>query len=131
MKFAGIEDFWGNLYYWIDGLFSNATRNMLTGFTSFNDTGSGYTDRGQGATSNIGNYMSVSQGTSSTGFIAKTVSGSESTYFCDYAILNDSSLPIFGGYWTSDSNAGAFLLSIAYSAADAYATVGGRLMFYN
>jgi hypothetical protein len=128
MKFAGIEDFWGNLYYWIDGLFSNTTRNMLTGFTSFNDTGSGYTDRGQGATSNIGNYMSVSQGTSSTGFIAKTISGSESTYFCDYAHLSASSLPIFGGRWASASSAGAFRLSVA-SAIGAFSDLGGRLMF--
>lgn len=129
LKFAGIEDFWGNLYYWIDGLYSNATRNMLTGFTSFNDTGSGYTDRGQCATSNLGNYMSVSQGTSATGFIAKTVEGSNSTYFCDYAHLRASRLPSFGGGWADASDAGAFRFGLSYSAADANAALGGRLMY--
>ena len=53
MKFLGIEDFWGNLRWWIDGLFSDSNRNIKTAFQNFNDTGSGYTDRGQGATSNI------------------------------------------------------------------------------
>jgi len=129
MKFAGIEDFWGNLYYWIDGLFYNATRNMLTAFASFNDTGSGYTDRGQGATSDIGNYMSVSQGTSATGFIAKTVAGSDSTYFCDFASLHASRLPAFGGHFANASGAGAFRLRLALSAADVYSNLGGRLMF--
>jgi len=129
MKFAGIEDFWGNLYCWIDGLFSNSTRNILTAFKTFNDTGSGYTDRGQGATSNIGNYMSVSQGASATGFIAKTVAGSNSTYFCDYASLDASSLPCFGGYWARASHAGAFRLTLADSAAAASSIIGGRLMY--
>jgi hypothetical protein len=129
MKFAGIEDFWGNLYYWIDGLYSNATRNMLTAFKTFNDTGSGYTDRGQGAPGNIGNYMSVCQGTSATGFIAKTVAGSASTYFCDNASLYASGLPRFGGHWADASAAGAFRVNLAISAADAYSILGGRLMF--
>lgn len=129
MKFAGIEDFWGNLYYCIDGLFSNATRNILTAFKTFNDTGSGYTDRGQGATSDIVGFMSVCQGTSATGFIAKTAAGSDLTYFCDYAALADSRLPFFGGNWAVGPTAGAFLLALAGSAADEIPFIGGRLMY--
>ena len=71
MKFLGIEDFWGNLRWWIDGLFSDSNRNIKTAFQNFNDTGSGYTDNGQGATANIGNYMSKPQGTSQTGLLQK------------------------------------------------------------
>jgi len=129
MKFLGIEDFWGNLRWWIDGLYSDDNRNIKTAFQNFNDTGSGYTDRGQGATSNIGNYMSKPQGTSQTGFIAKEVSGSASTYFCDYAALNASRLPYFGGYWNSGSNAGAFYLHVSHSASYSYSYLGGRLMY--
>jgi len=129
MKFLGIEDFWGNLRWWIDGLYSDDNRNIKTAFQNFNDTGSGYTDRGQGATSNIGNYMSKPQGTSQTGFIAKEVSGSASTYFCDYASLNASRLPYFGGGWNSGSHAGAFSLRVDYSASSSYSYLGGRLMY--
>lgn len=129
MKFLGIEDFWGNLRWWIDGLFSNANRNILTAFKDFNDTGAGYEDHGQGAAANIGNYMSKPQGTSQTGFIAKEVTGSETTYFCDSANLNASCLPYFGGIWHNASTAGAFSLHVNYSASTSYASLGGRLMY--
>lgn len=129
MKFLGIEDFWGNLRWWIDGLFSDSNRNIKTAFQNFNDTGSGYTDRGQGATSDIGNYMSKPRGTSQTGFIAKEVSGSASTYFCDYAYLYASRLPDFGGYWDSASDAGAFCLYVNRDASSSNSTLGGRLMY--
>lgn len=129
MKFLGIEDFWGNLRWWIDGLFSDSNRNIKTAFQNFNDTGSGYTDRGQGATSDIENYMSKPQGTSQTGFIAKEVSGSASTYFCDYANLNASRLPYFGGHWSNGSTAGAFYLRVYYSASNSHSSLGGRLMY--
>lgn len=129
MKFLGIEDFWGNLRWWIDGLFSDSNRNIKTAFQNFNDTGSGYTDRGQGATSDIENYMSKPQGTSQTGFIAKEVSGSASTYFCDYTNLNASRLPYFGGHWNNGSTAGAFYLRVYYSASNSHSSLGGRLMY--
>lgn len=129
MKFAGIEDFWGNLYYWIDGLFSNATWNILTAFKSFNDTGSGYTDNGQGATANIEGYMSKPQGGNGTGFVLKEYSGSNSTYFCDDGYLYASRLPDFGGYWANGSHAGAFRLAVDASASNSYSSVGGRLMY--
>lgn len=129
VKFAGIEDFWGNLYQWIDGLFSDASRNILTAFDNFNDTGSGYTSRGQGATSNIGNYMSKPQGTSETGFIAKEVNGSSTTYFTDSAYLYASGLPIFGGGWDDGDSAGVFQLDVNYSASYSSSGIGGRLMY--
>lgn len=129
MKFLGIEDFWGNLRWWIDGLFSDSNRNIKTAFQNFNDTGSGYTDRGQGAISDIGNYMSKPQGTSQTGFIAKEVSGSSSTYFCDYAYLYASRLPNFGGNWNNGSSAGAFSLPVYSSASRSASYLGGRLMY--
>lgn len=129
MCFLNIEDMWGNLRWWIDGFFSNASRNMLTAFTSFNDTGSGYANRGQGATSDIGNYMSKPQGTSEAGFIAKEVAGSETTYFSDYADLNASCLPAFGGSWGNASVAGVFYLRVNSSSSSSSANLGARLMY--
>ena len=129
VKFAGIEDFWGNVFYFIDGIFSDASRNILTAFDNFNDTGSGYTSRGQGATSNIGNYMSKPQGTTETGFIAKEVNGSTTTYFCDYAYLYASRLAFFGGHWDYGDRAGAFRLDVYRSASYSDSHYGGRLMY--
>ena len=129
VKFAGIEDFWGNLYYLIDGIYSDASRNILTAFDNFNDTGSGYTSRGQGATSNIGNYMSKPQGTTETGFVSKEANGSSSTFFCDYTELRDSSLAFFGGYWNSGDGAGAFRFCVSRSASSDTGAHGARLMY--
>lgn len=129
VKFAGIEDFWGNIFYFIDGIYSDSNRNILTAFDNFNDTGSGYTSRGQGATSNIGNYMSKPQGTTETGFIAKEVNGSSTTHFCDYAHLNASRLAFFGGGWNDGDSAGAFQLFVNRSASYSASYCGGRLMY--
>lgn len=129
-KCLGIEDFWGNMYWWIDGLFCDSSRNILTANSGFNNTGSGYTDNGQGATSNISGYMNKVQGGTKTGFIIKESSGSSTTHYCDYGRLYAGRLPAFGGYWTIDLGAGAFLLNVDYSASAASAYIGGRLMYY-
>lgn len=129
VKLFGIEDFWGNVWEWIDGLFCDASRYIKTAFQSFNDTGSGYTNRGQGATSDIGGYMSKPQGTSEAGFIAKKVSGSSTTYFADYAYLSAGYLLIFGGRWNDGASAGAFHLYVVCSASNSNSGVGARLMY--
>lgn len=129
MKFLGIEDFWGNLRWWIDGLYSDGNRNIMTAFQGFNDNGNNYTNRGQGATSNINGYMSKPQGSDAAGFVLKEANGSETTYFADYAYLYASCLPYFGGYWDAASYAGAFYLPVFYSASFSYSYLGGRLMY--
>lgn len=127
-KFCGIEDFWGNRYYWIDGMFSNATRNILIANQTFNNTGAGYTDYGIGAATNIEGYISAIQGETETGFMPKTVAGSLSTYYADYGGLYASCLPRFGGYGADADYAGAFGLDVDRSAADAYPIIGARLL---
>ncbi|UGB31718.1 hypothetical protein [Metabacillus sp. B2-18] len=127
-KFCGIEDFWGNSYYWVDGFYSDASRNMLIGTQNFNDTGSGYTNYGQGATADIGGYISDVQGGTETGFVIKASAGSASTHYPDYGNLSASRLPCFGGYWPDASYAGAFQLDVKYSAADSSSYIGGRLL---
>src|SRR5574344_1562896 len=122
VKCLGIEDFWGNYWEFVDGLASDASRNVLTCKLAkdFATNGTGYDNNGNGGVSaNIGNYMSRCQGGSNAGFTAQTVAGSDSTYFCDYASLCASCLAIFGGYWADASLAGAFQLNVnnAFSAS--------------
>jgi hypothetical protein len=126
--FCGIEDFYGNLRYWIDGFFSNATRNMLIANQGFNDTGSGYADYGQGANADLGGYISNVQGATETGFIVKATTGSTTTYYPDYGNLSTSSLLFFGSSWTEAGIAGAFRLGAYYAASNSGADVGARLM---
>nr|WP_259545015.1 hypothetical protein [Heyndrickxia oleronia] len=128
VKFCGIEDFWGNCYYWIDGLYSDSNWNILIGTENFNDTGSGYTNYGRGATANLSGYISDIQGRTETGFIIKASAGSTTTYYADYGDLYSSRLPYFGGSWANADAAGAFRLYVNDSASAAYSYIGGRLM---
>ena len=128
VKFCGIEDFWGNVRYWVDGFFSDASRNMLIGTQGFNDAGSGYTNYGQGATSDIGGYISTVQGGTESGFVIKATAGSTTTFYADYGILYASRLPTFGGYWAHAGDAGAFCLTAADSAVTALSAIGARLL---
>lgn len=127
-KFCGIEDFYGNLRYWIDGFFSNATWNILIANQSFNDTGSGYTDYGQGATANLSGYISTVQGGTETGFVVKATAGSATTYYADSGALYASRLPIFGGYWANADTAGAFYLTAGFDASSSASSIGARLL---
>lgn len=129
VKLFGLEDFWGNVSEWIDGIVTDSTRNILTATDNFNDTGSGYKDQGQGATSNIGSYMSKPQGTTETGFVAKEVSGSASTYFCCFAYLAASRVGLFGGSYSSGASTGAFYLNVNDFSSNSYASCGARLMY--
>ena len=130
VKCFGLEDFWGNIWEWIDGLVSDSSRNVLTANSGFNDSGSGYTNNGNGGVSaNIGNYMSKPQGSTKAGFVAKEVNGSETTYFCDYAYLYASCVARFGGRWANAAAAGAFQLYVNNAASISDAAIAARLMY--
>ena len=128
MKFLGIEDFWGNLYQWIDGLVASGDGNALVATTGFNDDGNGYTDKGFVSQGN-GGYLKAPQGTNDLGFMFHTGGGSSTTYFSDSAYFYAGCVPYFGGDFDGDAYAGAFQLNVDYYASDANGYVGARLMF--
>ncbi len=128
MKFLGIEDFWGNLYQWVDGLVSDNSGNALVATEGFNDTGSNYTNAGMVSTG-VGGYMKEPQGTNETGFIIGTGGGSSTTYFSDYASFYGGYVPSFGGFFCDGSSAGAFRLSVDCGSSGYGGSIGGRLMF--
>lgn len=129
MKFLGIEDFWGNLRCCLDGLYSDSSRNILTAFQDFNNSGAGYTNHGRGAVVNISGYMSKPQGTSETGFITKENTGSASTYFADMGYLSAAALAYSGGNRADGDTVGAFYLRIDLGASGTSSTIGSRLMY--
>ena len=130
MKLFGLEDFWGNVYEFIDGIFSDSSRNILTATENFNDTGSGYTNHGtSGLSSDTSGCLSKVQGTSEKGFVLKDKNGSSSTYYADYAFVYASSLACFGGSWESGASAGAFSLLVNRSASNSTFNISSRLMY--
>lgn len=130
VKFAGLEDFWGNVRDWIDGVVSDSDYHILTNYTNYNDTGTGYIDNGVGAISDLSGYISQTQGiNSNTGFIVKAANGSSATYFSDIGYFGASRLPRFGSNWDGGSDAGIFQFYINSSGSSAFASIGSRLIF--
>lgn len=130
MKLFGIEDFWGNVFDFVDGIFSNANRQIQVADGNFNDTGSGYTTVGASFSSNISGYLRDIIGTNDGGFAPASQSyGSATTYFCDYVNVGVSRLAAFGGGWDSADAAGLFRLYVNRAASDAYADYGSRLTY--
>ena len=131
VKCLGFEDFWGNLRQWADGMFYNASRDILRAqyASQCNDDATGYETVVSAATSaDGGNYMSKPQGVTKAIFCLKEQSGSETTYYTDGAYLNASQVPNVGGGWSNASDAGAFCRS-ANAVSGAYAYVGARLCY--
>ena len=130
MKFAGIENFWGNIWKLTDGCVTDSSRAILTTTTGFNDSGNNYEFTATGPISDTYGYMITPQGTSEAGFIIKTSDGSNSTYFSDYAFCYASRVANFGGNWNSGPNAGPFVLQVYPSASNANLRIGARLSFF-
>ena len=131
MILFGLEDFWGNIWEWIDGLATDASYNILTNTDNFQDDGkgTGYQSTASGASSNDGGYMTDVQGTNDTGLVYKTKNGSATTYFCDYGGLSSSCVAKFGGDYGNGDLAGVCYLYVSTAASYAGASVGGRVMF--
>lgn len=125
IKLFGIEDFWGNYSWMVDGCIVDSNYNVLIGYDEFNDYGSGYTNYGTiCGTSSITNFMNTvsdAQCTSDTGFLPSSVVGPVTTnnlynvYFCDSTYFKPNTILTVGGNCVSTVYAGIFLVTFKYS----------------
>lgn len=133
MKFLGIEDFWGNIWSWVDGLTTDASWNMIVTHvpTNFDDATSGtnHQSYSTGISANVANGYRYRFGDTDRGFATYQAGGDSSTYYCDNAYLYTSCVAMFGGYWTNAANAGAFYLNVNYAASYRDAPIASRLMY--
>ena len=129
VKFLGMEDFYGNLYQWVDGYLSGSGISKIAD-GNFNDTGDGYESHARtGGVSYT--YIKDVVADNALAFTPMTGGASTSTYFCDYGYIGSSAfLPCFGGYRSGGASAGAFYFNCIYSASSAYPYIGARLAFY-
>ncbi len=126
VKFAGIEDCWGNMGWFIDGAYCSASVNILTSYKNYNDDGTGYQDNGQGTIQSI--TIGQVMGSTNTGFIIR-LSGGNYTHYTDLGELRVSCVPSFGGHWTTGHTAGMFMLRFAFTKTTAYSWIGTRLSY--
>ena len=143
VKCLGIEDFWGNIYEWVDGI---ATRYFYI-YTAkggmYNDDVVGYNVAKTVEDAVGGNvywdYMTKAQGTRELGFAPLQAAGSESTYYCDKVTLyltddistDKVSIAIFGGRWRGDTSCGVFNLDVNSSVSHTDENVGARLSCFS
>lgn len=130
VQYRHIEGLWDNVYDWCDGIrFSGSTVYCIANPASFSDT-SGGTNVGTRAASN--GYISGWTNPTADGFeyalYPNAVSGSETTYVCDYCNYLASGVVLrVGGYYGQNQNYGAFYLGGGVAASSASANFGCRL----
>ena len=126
MKFAGIEDLWGNIAEWCDGFVTGATDEYVVTYgneTQTFNTGLALTDYA------VAGYLSKVQGTTELGFSGAEFAGSETTYYSDDSGFNPSGVLDFGASWVYGLHGGLFCLFAGFSADDFYPDVGARLTY--
>ena len=130
-KYRGIENLWGNIYKWCDGIsFSDSSVYVCTEPTAYS----------AGKTTGLYEYYGTRA--SSDGFV-KTVAplaeGSliqyvtavgtdESSYYCDKS-WKDGTVLFCGGRWGSGASAGLWCWAGSFSASGSNDGIGGRLCY--
>ena len=137
VKFLGVEDFYGGLNSWLDGVYSD-TSNLLTDYRNSQMINDGYNfqfNTPKGTSSPYSGYIDKIMGTNTSGFIKdynNNTDGTDSTYFSDSSDVGPGVPGGFnccGGYWRSGSATGAFYSSLIYAASDSMSDLGARLMY--
>lgn len=130
VQYRHIEGLWDNVYDWCDGIrFSGSTVYCIANPASFSDT-SGGTNVGTRATSNgcISGWTNPTADGFEYALYPNAVSGSETTYVCDYCDYYASGVVLcVGGNYFQYQYRGAFCLVGNYAASGAYAYIGCRL----
>jgi hypothetical protein len=137
--YRGIENFWGNVWEWVDGVNydgANGKYYVCNDPSKYaDDTTTGYEQLSfTGAANWDGSY--ITQEGLDTGNNAHIMlpsaagSGSETTYQCD-ACWSSTGWQVFihGGCWNFGSNGGLFAASLDNSSSIAYTYFGSRLMY--
>lgn len=133
VNWRGIENFWGNIFDWIDGLnVNNRVPYFCNSYTFVDDTATGYTQISFSLPSS-NNFISALGYDSNNDWIMlpSEASGASATsaigdYCYSYSGWRVTQL---GGYWDDDSHAGAFFWGCSSSSSNANSGIGARVMF--
>ena len=130
-KYRGIENPWGNIYKWCDGIsFNGSSVYVCTEPTAYS----------AGKTTGLYEYYGTRA--SSDGFVktvaplaegsliqyVTAVGADESSYYCDKSFQGGTVLGC-GGYWTSGAGAGVWCGEGYVSASNLRNNFGGRLCY--
>jgi hypothetical protein len=133
INWRGIENFWGNINNWIDGLnLSNSVPYFCNSYTFVDDTSSGYTQISFSVPSS--NYITALGYDSNNPWVLLPSESSSTSNptgpIGDYVYSNSGwYVALLGGSWGFDSNAGALCWYCRYYSSNAYSDIGARVMF--
>ena len=129
--FLGIEDFYGNIFQWVDGMKTDGSFNVMVtpDNKTFNDNASGFKNVGKFISNYVSGKLSKVAHTNKGGYFPKECNGSDTTYYCDYGYADSDCFAWFGGTWADGLDAGAFSLYMGYSASFSSSDLGSRLVF--
>ena len=132
VQYRWIENPWGNVLEWRDGIiFSGTAICTYNNPSQFVDTygGTGATTRSNARASSSGYIKAWGYDTTDSSFIyPSTVGGSETTYVPDYCNYDTGVRGLFvGGHYGFASSAGLFFLSGLGAPSITYSTLGSRL----
>lgn len=130
VQYRHIEGLWDNVYDWCDGIyFSGVNVNCIKNPANFSDTGGGTTVGTRASTSGwISGWTNPTVDGFEYALYPNAVSGSESTYVCDYCNYVASGVVLYvGGYYGQNQVYGAFYLYGYNAASNAIAYIGCRL----
>ena len=130
-RFFGIEDVFGNVYDWCDGVtFNDATVYSTVNYNHFTDGTSNMVNSGSKATSN--GYISALTYNTAQPFLnyPSVASGGETQYYCDYEWYGSSGVVlVVGGSWLNGTGAGLWCSRGNYGASYSSSNLGGRLVY--
>ena len=142
ISYRGEENFWGNIWTWVDGMNEENPEPFESGQAgTLHVADHGFADNSKASPyKNTGIHPIQGSGyVSAFGyseefdwlFIGVEFSGNDALPVGDYHWNNNSGwrVAILGGYCGNGSNAGAFCWTLADAASDRYWTVGGRLVY--
>ena len=127
--FLGIEDFYGNVYTWIDGMYYNGNIMVTPDNKTFNDNADGFKNIGSTNNWNSSNYISDIVKTTEGLFFPYGQNGSTNTYYCDFARIKSGYFSIHGGYYNQGDQSGAFFIDVNYLASTSGSARGARLVY--
>lgn len=133
MKYRGIENLWGNVFKWCDGIsFRDEKVFVCTDPTAYkgSSTDAPYIYQGDRATAT--QYISHIEPLGRHPLIQypASVNGSSTTYYCDFAAYNNSGSALsVGGSLVNTTIAGLWTSSGSLTASYSSSFLGGRLCF--
>lgn len=139
-QYRWIEDLWGNVMEWVDGIVFAGTYSenvyIITNPSNFSDTIIGGTLVGTRAASSAGgeikDFFAPSESTLDWAMYPNAVysDSSYSTYVADYCGYNSSGVVLYvGGCYVQNQNFGLFFMDGYSTASGSYSDIGTRLMY--